>query len=417
MENIKVEIITIGDELLYGQTLDTNSHWISAEMDKIGYKVVRRTTIGDDEQVILQTFAEAEHRAQLIIITGGLGPTNDDLTKPCLVKYFNTRLMMNPEALEDITALFKSKGREITELNRRQALFPETAKLIRNKNGTAPGIWFEKNNKVFVSMPGVPHEMISMMTHQVIPMLKKHFSSGIIFHKIIHTVGIGESWLADLIRSWEDQLPKHIRLAYLPSLGMVKLRLTGTGDHLEKLKQEVENQVERVKPLIEDYIYGYDAVKLEERIGQLLIEKNLTISFAESCSGGFLSHLITSIPRSSKYFKGSIISYDNEVKHQLLGVSKQTLLQYGAVSEQTVIEMAEQVRKLLNTDIGISVSGIAGPDGGTIEKPVGTVWLAVADGKNTITKKVNLGTDRVNNIILSSTNALNLLRQRLKSIL
>ena len=417
MKNIKVEIITIGDELLYGQTLDTNSHWLSVEMDKLGYVVIRRTTIGDDEQVILHTLAEAEQRAQLILITGGLGPTNDDLTKPCLVKYFNTRLIMQPEALEDITAFLKSKGREVTELNRRQALFPESAKLIRNKNGTAPGIWFEKDNKVFVSMPGVPHEMISMMTHQVIPELKKHFSSGIIFHKIIHTVGIGESWLADLIRSWEDQLPNHIRLAYLPSLGMVKLRLTGTGDHLEKLKQEVENQVEKVRPLIEDYIFGYDAIKLEERIGQLLIEKNLTISFAESCSGGFLSHLITSIPGSSKYLKGSIVSYDNEVKHQLLGVSQQTLLQYGAVSEQTVIEMAEQVRKLLNTDIGISVSGIAGPDGGTEEKPVGTVWLAVADGKNTITKKVNLGTDRINNIKLSCINALNLLRQRLKLIL
>jgi nicotinamide-nucleotide amidase len=417
MENTRVEIITIGDEILYGQTLDTNSHWISGEMDKLGFKVVRKTTIGDSEPAIMGALEEAAGRAQLVLMTGGLGPTNDDLTKPCLAKYFQMEMSLSPDVLEDVTAFLKSKGREVTEPNRKQAIVPVSAKIIRNKNGTAPGMWFEKDGKVFISMPGVPHEMTEMMSRQIIPDLRAYFHTGLIYHKVVNTVGIGESWLADLIQDWENDLPPHIRLAYLPSSGMVKLRLTATGDDMETLKEDVARRVETLRTLIEKYIFGYDNVKLEELAGQLLLEQGKTLGLAESCSGGFVSHLITSVPGSSRYFKGSIVSYDNEIKLGLLDVRSETLRDHGAVSEQTVIEMAENARIKLNTDYGLSISGIAGPDGGTEEKPVGTVWLALADGQKTITRKVNLGIDRAINIRLSGINALNLLRQRLKEIL
>lgn len=413
MENILAEIIIIGDEILYGQTLDTNSHWISGELDRIGIRVIRKTTVGDQEERILEAFEDAERRAQLILITGGLGPTNDDLTKPCLAKYFHADLLMNAEALEDVTAFLKSKGREMTELNRNQALFPVGAKIIRNRNGTAPGIWMEKNGKVFISMPGVPHEMREMMAGQVIPELKRRFHVAEIYHKIVNTVGIGESWLADKIRSWENNLPPYIRLAYLPSPGFVKLRLTAVGDDIQILEGEVKRQLNTLKTIIDKYIYGYDNIKLEETVGQMLAEKGKTLAIAESCSGGYVSHLITTIPGSSLYFKGGIISYDNAVKISMLGVSEETLRRYGAVSEQTVREMAEGVREKLQTDYGISVSGIAGPDGGTEDKPVGTVWIAVTDGYETIANRLQLGKDRLINIRLSAINALNLLRQRL----
>jgi nicotinamide-nucleotide amidase len=278
-------------------------------------------------------------------------------------------------------------------------------------------MWVEKEGKVFVSMPGVPHEMVEMMTRQIIPDLRDFFNTGLIYHKVVNTVGIGESWLADIIQDWENNLPPHIRLAYLPSSGMVKLRLTATGDDLGELKHEVGQQLDTLRPLIEKYIFGYDNVKLEELIGHLLLEQKKTLGLAESCSGGYVSHLITSVPGSSRYFKGAIVSYDNEIKMGLLDVHPEILSNYGAVSEQTVVEMAENARVKLNTDYGLSISGIAGPDGGTEEKPVGTVWLAVADGDKTISRKVNLGIDRAINIKLSGINALNLLRQRLKEIL
>jgi nicotinamide-nucleotide amidase len=417
MDNTRVEIITIGDEILYGQTLDTNSHWISGEIDKLGFKVIRKTTIGDTESSILKAVQEAGERAQLVLMTGGLGPTNDDLTKPCLAKYFGMDMSFSPDVLEDVTAFLTSKGREVTEPNRKQAIVPVGAKIIRNKNGTAPGMWFEKDGKIYVSMPGVPHEMVEMMTRQVIPDLRAYFQTGLIYHKVVNTVGIGESWLADIIQEWENGLPLHIRLAYLPSSGMVKLRLTATGDNMETMKKDVAQRVETLKPLIEQYIFGYDNVKLEERVGQLLLNQKKTLGLAESCSGGFVSHLITSVPGSSRYFKGSIVSYDNAIKMGWLGVRADTLNEHGAVSEQTVVEMAENARKMLGTDYAISISGIAGTDGGTQEKPVGTVWLALADGQSTITRKVNLGIDRAINIKLSGINALNLLRQRLMEIL
>lgn len=410
MKKILAEIIAIGDELLYGQTLDTNSHWISGELDKVGIKVVRRTTVGDIESEILTAFAEAEKRADIILITGGLGPTNDDLTKPCLAKYFNCKIVMFEDALRDVTTFFASRGRELTELNRQQAALPECCKAVRNELGTAPGMWFDRNDKVFVSMPGVPHEMKKMMTDNVIPQLLQKYQTPTIRHQIIKTVGIGESFLAEKIASWERALPSHIKLAYLPSLGEVKLRLTAIGQSAEVLDVELKEWVEKLKPLASQYIYGYNETPLEAVIGQLLRDRKLTLSIAESCTGGYLSHLITSIPGSSEYFLGTMIPYAYEIKMRQLGVKPETLEKYGAVSEPTIIEMANIVRAKFSTDIGVATSGIAGPGGATPEKPVGTVWIAYSDKHQTVTRKLQLSTDRMINIRMSSVAVLNLIR-------
>ena len=410
MKKILAEIIAIGDELLYGQTLDTNSHWISGELDKVGIKVVRRTTVGDIESEILTAFAEAEKRADIILITGGLGPTNDDLTKPCLAKYFNCKIVMFEDALRDVTTFFASRGRELTELNRQQAALPECCKAVRNELGTAPGMWFDRSDKVFVSMPGVPHEMKKMMTDTIIPQLLQKYQTPTIRHQIIKTVGIGESFLAEKIASWENALPPHIKLAYLPSLGEVKLRLTAIGQSAEAMDAELKECVEKLKPLASQYIYGYNETPLEAVIGQLLRDRKLTLSIAESCTGGYLSHLITSIPGSSEYFLGTMIPYAYEIKMRQLGVKPETLEKHGAVSEPTIIEMANIVRAKFNTDIGVATSGIAGPGGATPEKPVGTVWIAYSDKHQTVTRKLQLSTDRMINIRMSSVAVLNLIR-------
>lgn len=415
MKPVLVEILAIGDELLYGQTKDTNSHWISVELDKVGFKVIRRTTIGDKEDQILTAFAEAEHHADIVLITGGLGPTSDDLTKPCLVKYFNCETAIHPEALAEVTDFFKRRGRELTEVNRQQAALPICCTKITNPTGTAPGMWFDKNGKVFVSMPGVPHEMKKMMLDMVIPKLKARFQTPALHHQMIRTVGIGESYLADKISDWEKSLPDHIRLAYLPGLGEVKLRLTGTGDSIDVLKQEMDALVEKLKPLAEEYIYGYGETPLQVVIGNTLREKKLKLSIAESCTGGYLSHLITSVPGSSDYYLGSIIPYDYEIKMRQLGVRPETLEKYGAVSEPTIIEMANIVRSKFNADIGVATSGIAGPGGATPDKPVGTIWIAYSDKHKTVTKLLKLSQERLYNIQYSATAALNLIRANLPS--
>ena len=415
MKPVLVEILAIGDELLYGQTKDTNSHWISVELDKVGFKVIRRTTIGDKEDQILTAFAEAEHHADIVLITGGLGPTSDDLTKPCLVKYFNCETAIHPEALAEVTDFFKRRGRELTEVNRQQAALPICCTKITNPTGTAPGMWFDKNGKVFVSMPGVPHEMKKMMLDMVIPKLKARFQTPALHHQMIRTVGIGESYLADKISAWEKSLPDHIKLAYLPGLGEVKLRLTGTGDSIDVLKQEMDALVEKLKPLAEEYIYGYGEIPLQVVIGNTLREKKLKLSIAESCTGGYLSHLITSVPGSSDYYLGSIIPYDYEIKMRQLGVRPETLEKYGAVSEPTIIEMANIVRSKFNADIGVATSGIAGPGGATPDKPVGTIWIAYSDKHKTVTKLLKLSQERLYNIQYSTTAALNLIRVNLPS--
>ena len=410
MHKTKAEIITIGDEILYGHILDTNSKWISEELDNIGIKVVRKTTIGDKREELLQAFSEAESRADLVLITGGLGPTNDDLTKPCLAEYFNCEIKMNVDALAEVAAFFEGKGMELTEPNKQQAALPICSEFLSNKIGTAPGMWFKRNNKVFVSMPGIPREMQILMTDEVLPRARNFFDADIIYHKIVKTIGIGESWLADKIKDWESNLPEHIALAYLPSLGQVKLRLTAVGNDRGMLKDEVEKQIDRLKPLAGKYIFGYNGDQIQEVVGGMLKNNQLTLATAESCTGGYLAHMITSVPGSSAYFQGSVIPYHNDHKMNLLGVKQNTLEEFGAVSEQTVIEMANGVRKKFNTGIGVATSGIAGPDGGSEEKPVGTVWIAISTDKETIAKKLQLWKDREINIKAASIAVLNLIR-------
>ena len=404
------EIISIGDELLYGQTLDTNAHWISHKLDEYNIKVFQRTTIGDDADQILNAFATAAERVDIVLITGGLGPTKDDLTKPLLAKYFGVGMVHHEEVLRDITLLFAKASREVTALNAQQADLPSNCKKITNPVGTAPGMWFYENNTVFVAMPGVPYEMKSIMTQGILPKLHEMFSKGVLHHHIIKTIGITESSLSDLIEDWEVNLPKHIKLAYLPTKGQVKLRLTGSGNDLNTLKQEIDALQMAIMPKIAKYVYGFGADSLEGVIGQLLNKNNLTLATAESCTGGYLAHMITSVPGSSRYFKGSVIAYSNEVKTVQLGVSMEDLKQQGAVSEEVAKAMAEGVRKALNTDIAIATTGIAGPDGGTIEKPVGTVWIAYSDKQKTLAKKFNFSRDRTFIVHWSALAALNMIR-------
>jgi nicotinamide-nucleotide amidase len=410
MKKILAELLTIGDEILFGQIVDTNSQWMSVELSNAGIKVIRKTTVGDVEEEILTAIAEAEKRADIVLITGGLGPTSDDLTKPCLAKYFNCGLKMHEEALQEVTEFFKSRGRELTEINRQQAALPECCEKITNVMGTAPGMWFERDGKVFVSMPGVPHEMKRMMTDIIIPKLKKTFQTPTIHHKVIRTAGIGESFLADKIQDWEKALPANVKLAYLPSLGEVKLRLTSMGSSLSDLQAESERLTQSLLERVGQFVYGYGEDPLEVAVGNLLKEKNLTLAVAESCTGGYLSHLITSVPGSSQYFLGSMIPYAYEIKMRQLGVKPETLEKFGAVSEETIKEMANLVRAKFNTDIGVATSGIAGPGGATPEKPVGTVWIAYSDKYQTVTRKLQLSKDRLINIKMASTAVLNLIR-------
>ncbi len=410
MDQIKAEIIAIGDELLYGHIVDTNSHWISTELSQLGIRVVRRTTIGDNRHDMLSAFKEAEYRADIVLITGGLGPTNDDLTKPLLAEYFNCDIVEFPEAVEAITAFFKSRGREMTPLNTLQGHLPECCTYVPNEVGTAPGMWFDQNHTFWMSMPGVPHEMKKLMKDFVMPKLSEIFEIPVIKHKMIKTVGIGESWLSDLIKDWEDNLPEHVKLAYLPSLGHVKLRLTAFGSEEDQLVQDINNQIEKVLPTIDKYVYGYDSETLETAIGKMLRERNSKVALAESCSGGYVAHRITSIAGSSEYFNGAVVPYHNQFKNEIIQVKESTLESFGAVSEETVQEMAKGVKELFNVDYGLASSGIAGPGGGSDEKPVGTVWIACATRNFIKTKKLQLTKDRMLNIQLTSVALLNLLR-------
>lgn len=413
INTIRAEVITIGDEILFGQITDTNTQWIGTELTNIGIRTVRKSSVGDQTDAILQVLHEAHQRADVIIITGGLGPTKDDITKKTLCTYFGVGLVRNETALTLVTGFFEKRGRAMTDLNRGQADLPANAIYMQNDWGTAPGMWFEHEGRVYISLPGVPFEMKHLMTNRILPRLAKQFQTPIIKHKMIKTIGIGESFLAERIEAWEDALPAHIKLAYLPSFGMVKLRLTATGNDLAQLTQELDEQVAQVMPLIEKNVFGFDSDELETVVGRLLNEKNLTLGIAESCTGGYVSAQITKVPGSSAYFWGGIISYSNAIKESQLGVQPETLEQFGAVSEETIRQMAEGVRRALGTSIGIATSGIAGPDGGTPDKPVGTVWIACATGQRTVTRLLKLGQYRDQNIQLTSTYLLNLLREEL----
>ena len=409
---IKAEIITIGDEILYGQITDTNTQWISAELDKIGIRTIRKSSIGDSEKAILEIFEESSKRADLVIVTGGLGPTKDDITKKTFCKYFNTELIDHPQAQIDVTAYFQKRGYVLSGTNKSQYQLPANATYIQNTMGTAPGMWFDFEGVIYISMPGVPYEMKGLMTLTILPKLQEHFKTPIIFHKVIRTVGIGESYLAEMIETWEDALPENVKLAYLPSMGNVKLRLTGFGEDLQVVESQVAEQFQKILPTIQEYVYGFGKDELEEVVGKILTERKETVSVAESCTGGYLAHQFTKVSGSSAYFVGGILSYDNAVKINQLGVKQETLNTYGAVSEQTVIAMAENVRKLMKTTYGLATSGVAGPSGGTPEKPVGTIWIAISSEKGVIAKQLTLGGSREQNIHLTSVNILNLLRTK-----
>jgi nicotinamide-nucleotide amidase len=408
---VRAEIITIGDEILYGQILDTNTQWISLELDKLGIKTVRKSSVGDQASEITQILQEASSRADIVFITGGLGPTKDDLTKKILADFFDCGLAMHTEALQDVTEFFAKRGRELSDINRDQALLPTKAQFVPNKQGTAPCMWFEEKGLIWVSMPGVPFEMKAIMETEVLPRVMKHFKTPVIFHKVIKTVGIGESYLSDLIQDWELSLPAHIKLAYLPSLGIVKLRLTAFGDDLKSLSADVETELARVMPLISSYVFGYEKEELAEVVGELLRKSKASLGVAESCTGGHLAHQFTQISGSSDYFTGGIVSYANQVKMEQLGVSASILSEFGAVSEPCIRAMAEGAHKVLGTTYSLATSGIAGPTGGTEEKPVGTVWIALAHPEGVITRKLQLAGTRMQNIHMTSLASINLLRR------
>ena len=412
---MKAAIITIGDELLIGQTLDTNSAWMGAELSKSGFDVFRITSVHDKRDDIIYALDESSMEADVVLITGGLGPTSDDITKQTLTDYFGTRLVMNTGVLAVIENMMSRRNFPMNENNRRQAEVPESCTVLENGAGTAPGMWFEKDGTIFISMPGVPNEMKYIMGVHVLPALNKRFTSQVIIHRNIMTYGTFEARLAEILTDFEAALPANIKLAYLPSSGVIKLRLTGTGTDNELLSAGLDKQVANLYKTIPDFIYAQDEESLEMVIGKLLLLKNSSVCTAESCTGGAIAHLITSVPGSSSYYKGSVIAYDNTVKMELLGVSAEMIEKYGAVSEEVAGRMAEGARELLNTGFALATSGIAGPDGGTDSKPVGTLCMAVASANGTVTGKRIFGNDRLTNIKRFSLAALNLLRQQIIS--
>lgn len=405
------EIITIGDELLIGQVIDTNSAWIGRELNKIGIDVVQKTAISDNVTHIISAFDSAKKRARIILITGGLGPTKDDLTKQTLATYFNSGWRKETAVEEHIRKIFEARNLPILEVNLEQALVPDNCETIFNHQGTAPGMWFEEDGHIFISMPGVPYEMVSMMENFVLPRLERLDNAQHIIHKTIVTAGIGESFLAKKIEAVEDNLPSHIKLAYLPHYTSVRLRFTARGEDAANMQAELDGISSRIKELAGEYVIADEDIKLEQLIGRLLKERGQMLATAESCTGGYIAHLITSIPGSSAYFMGSVVSYDNKVKMGQLGVSAETLTSVGAVSSETVEQMARGVIELLGTDYAIATSGIAGPDGGTPEKPVGTVWIAVANKHKVLPLKFNFHGTRQAVIERTSITALNMLRK------
>ncbi|HMT97569.1 MAG TPA: competence/damage-inducible protein A [Ferruginibacter sp.] len=407
-----ISIITIGDELLIGQVIDTNSAWMAQELNKEGFNVIRRVAIADEKQSILTALSEEEKHAAIILITGGLGPTSDDITKPTLCQYFNGRMKLNEEALENVKYLFEKVFKKpVTPINLKQAEVPDCCRVLQNKRGTAPGMLFEKNNAVFISLPGVPYEMQGLMLAEVIPFLKERFTAAQIIHKTLLTVGIGESALAEKIKDFESALPESIKLAYLPSYGMVRLRLTTKAEFHEKIRQDMDFAFEELKKLTAEYLVTSNDLQMQEVVAEILTLQNKTLATAESCTGGYIAHLLTSIPGSSKFFNGSVVSYTNQAKEKLLQVQSSTIQQFGAVSENTVKEMLPGALKQLDSNYAIAVSGIMGPDGGTDEKPVGTVWVAVGNSQKIITQKFHFRFNRLQNIHLTALNALNLLRK------
>ena len=407
---MKAEIITIGDEILIGQIVDTNSAWMGQQLNLLGIEVYQVTSVHDDRKHILKALAEAEQNSDLVLITGGLGPTKDDITKKTLCEYFNTTLVFHPEVLEHVRSLLSSRNVVINKLNTDQALLPENCTVLHNSAGTASGMWFEQNNTIFVSMPGVPFEMEAIMTEEVFPRLKKLGITQSIVHKTVLTIGIPESMLAERLERWEDSLPEFVKLAYLPSPMMVKLRLSGYGTDEAAIKAEIDKQVKELLTIIPEAVYGFDNDNMGIALGRMLMAEGKTMATAESCTGGSIAQFITSNSGSSAYFKGGVVAYSNEIKSNLLGVPSELIKTVGAVSQEVAEAMALGAQKVLGVDYTVATTGIAGPDGGTDEKPVGTVWIAVAGPSGVSSKKYIFKHNRERNIIRTTHTALNMLR-------
>ena len=408
---MKAEIITIGDEILIGQIVDTNSAWIAEQFNLNGIEVYQITSVHDDHVHILEAMKKAEEKVDLVILTGGLGPTKDDITKNALCAYFNTKLIFHEPTFEHIKTRFTKLNIDINKLNRDQALVPESCTVLFNKAGTAPGIWFERNDTFFVSVPGVPFEMKYLVEKEILPRLRVSGKSKAIYHKTVLTQGIPESMLAMKLEQWEDSLPENIKLAYLPSPMAVRLRLSAIGNNENILREQVEVEIVKLQNIIPDHIYGFNNETMAEVIGRILKLKGKTLAVAESCTGGYISHLITSVPGCSSFYNGSVTAYSNLIKENILGVNPETILKFGAVSEQVAKEMAVGVKEVFNSDFALATTGIAGPDGGTEEKPVGTVWIAVASENDVIALKFIFGDNRERNISRSSQTALQILRR------
>lgn len=408
------EIITIGDEILIGQVVDTNSAWMGQELNKIGMRVKQITSVSDEATHIKKALDEAQQRADVILMTGGLGPTKDDVTKLTLADYFNMPLRRDEATLAHVAEIFARLNRPMIEANERQADVPDGCTVIQNKNGTAPCMWFEVNGKIFVSMPGVPFEMMYLMEEEILPRLKTAFNLHAIQHKTILTAGLGESFLAQQIADIEDKLPEHIKLAYLPKLGQVRLRLSGTGADEMSLSSEINYFAQQIMERIAKHVVIDQDIALEKAILDKMEAHGLTLSTAESCTGGYISHLITQHAGSSAVFEGGAVTYSYDLKESILGVKHETLTTYGAVSEQTVKEMAQGAITRFKTDYAIAVSGIAGPGGGLPGKPVGTVWIAIANKHSVKAKLFTFGSKRIQNIERSAMAALTMLLNLLK---
>lgn len=400
-----IEIITIGDEILIGQIVDTNSAWMAVELNKAGFQLAQITSVHDDAKHIKEALDRALLRAEVVLITGGLGPTKDDITKQTLCEYFETKLVFNPDVLENIKQLYHTRWSVMNELTKSQAMVPENCTVIQNRVGSAPITWFEKEGKVIVSMPGVPLEMKKVMSDEIIPRLQKHFKTPVIIHKTVQVYGIPESQLALKLTDWENDLPDYLHLAYLPNFGIVKLRLSGVGHDDLKLEFSINQQIETLKSILGNSIFAFEDKPIEKIIFERLKSLGLTVSTAESCTGGNIAHRLTLIPGISDCFKGAVVAYNNDIKINVLGVDTEDVEKYGAVSSQVAEQMAVGVRKLTQSDLAVATTGIAGPTGGTVEKPVGTIWISVCSQEHTITRTFIFGNFARENFIERSTMA------------
>jgi nicotinamide-nucleotide amidase len=405
------DIITIGDEILIGQVVDTNSAFIASELNAIGITVRKIHSIADQKNALVTTLDEAIENSVLVVITGGLGPTSDDITKNTLQEYFGGEMILDTIAFQYICKIFEQRGIALSDRNRSQAMVPDSCQTLRNRSGSAPGMLFRKNAAIIASLPGVPFEMEDITRNELIPLLIRELNLPVRLHRTILTCGLPESLAADMLTEWEYNIPKNVKLAYLPSPGILRLRVSVSGDDRKKLNKQLIELVNEVSVILgPEYLFGYDEDSLQSVVGNLLKQKRSSLAIAESCTGGNIAHLITLVPGSSTYFKGSVTAYSNLIKQEILHISSDTIHKNGAVSQAVVEQMASGIQRIMKADFAVATSGIAGPDGGTAEKPVGTTWIAVATPEKVISQKFMFGDKRERNIVRASYTALNLLR-------